>query len=120
MDYTSKSVYEFISRQTKDPIVERKVCKISGTEFPIFQSDLGFYKKISPSFAKETFQIPVPNLCPEERFKKRLLFKNERKLFRNTCALSHKPIISTHSPDSGFKVYSVKSWRSDNRDPMKY
>jgi hypothetical protein len=120
MDYTSKSVYEFISKKTKDPIVERKVCKISGTEFPIFQNDLDFYKKISPSFTGKTFQIPVPNLCPEERFKKRLLFKNERKLFRNTCALSHKPIISTHSPDSGFKVYSVKSWRSDNWDPMKY
>ena len=51
MPYTSKQVYEYISRQTNDPIIEWKTCTISGTQFPIYQSDLDFYTKISPTFA---------------------------------------------------------------------
>lgn len=51
MYYTSKEVYEFISKQTNDPIVEWKTCAISGQPFAIYQSDLDFYAKISPTFA---------------------------------------------------------------------
>ena len=29
MNYTNKEVYEFISKQNNDPIVERKVCTVS-------------------------------------------------------------------------------------------
>lgn len=93
MNYTSREVYEFISKQTNpaasdgagDPIVERKTCTVSGQSFAIYQSDLDFYNKISPTFAGQKFQIPTPTLCPEERLRRRLLFKNERKLFRSTC-----------------------------------
>ena len=102
-----KEVYEFISKQTGDPIVERKTCKISGKPFAIFQSDLDFYEKVSPIYGGKKYLLPVPTLCPEERWRRRLLFKNERTLFKNTCALTGKPIISIHAPDSGLKVYSV-------------
>ena len=44
-----KKVYEFISTQTKDPIVEWKTCTVSGKPFAIFQSDVDFYAKISPT-----------------------------------------------------------------------
>ena len=46
MEYTSKEVYEYISKQTNDPIVERKTCAVSGTLFPIYKSDLEFYEKV--------------------------------------------------------------------------
>jgi hypothetical protein len=45
-----KNVYEFVSNKINDPIVEWKTCKISGSEFPIYKSDLEFYDKISPIF----------------------------------------------------------------------
>ncbi|HRX64123.1 MAG TPA: hypothetical protein P5060_03410 [Candidatus Absconditabacterales bacterium] len=115
-----KKTYEFISKQTNDPILERRKCKISGEDFAIFQSDIDFYDKISPTFNGKKYQIPRPTLCPEERMRRRLLFKNERALFRNKCDLTEKSIISTHAPDSGFKVYNVKSWRSDDRDAIDY
>ena len=97
MQYTSKEVYEYISKQTNDPITERKICKVSGTEFPIYQSDLDFYNKISPTFYPLTkgdgdegvrgikFQIPTPTLCPEERQRRRLSFRNESKLYKRKC-----------------------------------
>lgn len=115
-----KNVYEFISHKTGDPIVEWKTCNISGEPFAIFQSDVDFYEKISPTFDGKKFPIPRPTLCPEERRRRRLVFKNERKLFKNTCALTGKPVISIHSPDSGFQVYNGQSWRWDQWDPLQY
>ena len=93
MHYTSKEVYEYISKQTNpaasdgagDPIVERKICKVSGQSFAIFKSDLEFYDKISPVFNGKKYLIPTPRLCPEERQRRRLMFRNERKLYRRNC-----------------------------------
>ena len=120
MQYTSKEVYEYISHETNDPIVERKNCAVSGQPFAIFQSDLDFYNKISPTFDWRKFQIPAPTLCPEERQRRRLIFRNERKLYKRTCDYSGEDIISIYSPDKPYKVYDQKIWRSDARDPMNY
>ena len=50
MEYTSKEVYEYVSKKANDSIVERKKCRLSGQDFPIYQSDLDFYDKASPTF----------------------------------------------------------------------
>jgi hypothetical protein len=115
-----KQVYQHISQQTKDPIVERKTCAVSGTEFAVFQSDLDFYSKISPTFDGVKFPIPTPTLCPEERQRRRLAFRNERKLYKRSCDATGKQIISTYSPDKPYIVYDQKNRRSDSRDPMDY
>jgi len=81
---------------------------------------LDFYTKISPTFAGEKFQIPTPTLCPEERQRRRLSFRNERKLYKRTCNYSGKEIISIYSPDKPYKVYDQKIRWSDARDPMDY
>ena len=85
MSYTSPDVYEFISKQTSDPIVKRKTCRVSGMKFAIFQSDLDFYDKVSPVFNGKKYQIPTPTLCPEERTRRRMIFRNERKLYKRKC-----------------------------------
>jgi len=118
MHYTSKEVYEFISKQTSDPIVERKACAISGQPFAIFQSDLDFYNKISPTFAGQKFQIPTPILCPEERSKQRLCWRNESKLYRRSDV--GKIGLSIYSPDKPHYVVSPEYRRSDDRDPLSY
>lgn len=115
-----RQVYEYISQQTNDPIIERKICTVSGKEFAIFQSDLDFYNKISPTFNNQKFQIPTPTLCPEERTKRRMLFKNDRFLFKRNCDLTQKPIISIHTPENEYTVYSVAARWSDGRNPMDY
>jgi len=45
MHYTQPDVYEFISKQTNDPIVEWKTCAISGSKFAITKKDKEFYEK---------------------------------------------------------------------------
>jgi hypothetical protein len=120
MTYTSREVYEYISRQTHDPIVEWKTCRIAGVKFAIYASDMEFYTKISPIFDGMKCQIPTPTLCPEERQRRRLSFRNERKLYKRKCDATGKDIISIYSPDKPYTVYDQKYRRSDARDPMTY
>jgi len=145
MQYTSKEVYEFVSKQSKDPIVEWKKCRLSWQEFPIYQSDLESYDKISPvfevseSYAKEFFErnsdlkdnfeykdgklkakIPTPTLCPEERERRRYAFRNENNLYKRKCDFSWKSIISMYSPDKEYKVFDQEFRRWDSRNPLDY
>lgn len=115
-----KKVYEFVSKQTSDPIVEWKTCKVSGQEFPIYQSDLEFYDKISPVINWTKYSIPAPTLCPEERERRRLAFRNDRKLYRRTCDATGKQIVSIYSPDKPYKVYDQQAWRSDGWDSLNF
>jgi hypothetical protein len=120
MQYTSKAVYEFISRQTNDPIIERKTCVISGQMFPIYQSDVDFYTKISPTLTGQRFQIPTPTICPEERQRRRLSFMNQTKIYKNKCCFCGSSIISRFHSDSGIKVYCNDCWASDGWDMCDY
>ena len=145
MEYTSKEVYEYVSKKTNDPIVEWKKCRASWQDFPIYQSDLEFYDKISPTFevdewfakdfleknsdVKDCFEykdwklkakIPTPNLCPEERYRTKLAFRNEINLYKRTCDFTWKNIVSIYSPDKSITVYDQKIWRSDMRDPSDF
>lgn len=120
MHYTTREVYEYISQQTNDPIAEWKICTISGAQFPIYQSDLEFYDKISPVINGIKYQIPAPTLCPEERQRRRLMFRNDRKLYRRKCDLTNKSVITIYKPESGYKIYSQEARWGDNRDPLSY
>ena len=94
-----KDVYEFVSKQMSDPIVERKTCAVSGTPFAIFQSDVDFYEKISPSFDGKKFPMPTPALCPEERERRRYARRNEWHLYRRKCDKTGKSIMAMYPED---------------------
>lgn len=93
-----------------------KTCKQCQTEFEITKEDLEFYKKISPAFTGKVFEIPVPNLCPECRLMRRMVWRNERKLYKNNCSLCHKDIISVYSPDKKYKLLCSDCYWSDRWD----
>lgn len=118
--YTSRQAYELISTQLQDPIVEWKVCKVSGTEFAVFKSDAVLLQQLAPEFGGKNFALPLPDTCPEERQRRRLLRRNERKLYRRTCDLSGQSIISFVSPDKPYPVYKRDLWFSDQYDPFAY
>ena len=120
MPYTSRETYELVAQKTNDPIVEWKTCSISGQPFAITQKDLEFYEKVSPTFNGKKYPILPPTLCPEERQRRRLAFRNERKLYRRRCDFSGKEIISIYSPEKPFKVYEQNIWWSDQWDPLAY
>lgn len=94
-------------------IVETKKCRLSGQEFFVTDKDLDFYDKFSPIFSGKKYPIPRPTLCPEERQKRRLSFRNERKLYKRKCDKTGKEIISIYSPDSEYLVYDQQIWWTD-------
>ncbi|MEK7672896.1 MAG: zinc-ribbon domain containing protein [Patescibacteria group bacterium] len=89
----------------------KKTCKRCGQEFPIYDEDLEFYKKVG---------VEVPTLCPACRQQRRLSFRNERKLYHRKCDYSGKQIISIYSPEKPYKVFAQDIWWSDVWDPLDY
>ncbi len=115
-----KEVYEYISKQTNDPIIERRKCKISWEDFAIFQSDIDFLDKLSPVIWSKKYNIPLPKLDPYQRNKRRLAYRNDSKIYRRNCDLTWKSFISMYSPDKKLKVYHHDFWFSDQWDALDY
>jgi len=86
-------------------------CQNCKAEFVIEPEDFVFYDKI---------KVPPPTWCPECRLIRRLVFRNERNLYRVKDAASGQEIFSGIPPDSGLKVYEHDYWWSDKWDPMPY
>lgn len=89
---------------------ESKICQNCSKEFAIELEDFVFYKKID---------VPPPTFCPECRFQRRLMFRNERALYKDKCDLCGKDMISVFSPEKPFKVFCSPCWWSDNWDPLE-
>ncbi|MCF7812582.1 hypothetical protein K9M59_03230 [Candidatus Gracilibacteria bacterium] len=89
----------------------KKVCAFSGQEFEITEADLKFYEKLN---------VPPPTLCPDERMRRRLAFRNERNLYKRECALCEKSVISIYSPEKSFSLLCPDCWWSDKWDPFEY
>jgi len=100
---------------------EQKKCKKCGNNFVVEDDDLGFYKRISPTYDGKTFAIPSPTLCPDCRQIRRLIWRNERALYKRKSDKSGKEILSVYSSDrTDIKVYSVPEWWADDWDPCDY
>ncbi len=103
-----------------EKIIEKKKCRLSGQDFFVTDKDLEFYDKISPVFGGKKYAIPSPTLCPNERQKRRLCFRNERKLYKRKCDKTGQEIISIYSPEKPYVVYDQKVWWGDDWSPMDY
>ena len=97
-----------------------KQCKQCAAQYEITQEDLDFYDKVSPEFNWKKYQLQNPLCCPTCRQQRRLVFRNERKLYKRKCNATWKSIISIYSPDSSYIVYSQKEWWSDKWDWINY
>jgi len=104
---------------SKDKNMEKN-CKQCSDAFEVTQSDLDFYKKISPKIGEKTFEIPPPELCPTCRRQRRFAFSNERTLYKRTCDLCRKEIVSIYDKDAKQPVYCPECWWSDKWDSLDY
>ncbi len=88
-----------------------QICKNCSVQFDISPEDLEIYKKL---------EVPQPTFCMFCRMQRRMVFRNERSLYKSKCDFSGKDILSVYPPDSGVKVYEQKIWWSDQWDAMSY
>jgi hypothetical protein len=91
--------------------METRNCQNCKKDFRIEPDDFGFYEKL---------KVPPPTWCPSCRFQRRALFRNERKLFRNTDAVTGKQILSLYPPESEYLIYEDSYWTGDAWDPLSY
>lgn len=106
--------------QPGEKIVETKKCRLSGKEFFVTDKDIEFYDTISPTFGGKKYPIPSPSLSFDERRRRKLAFYNQRSLYKNTCAITGKEIISRIPPESGLKVFSIDAWSDRSWDPTQF
>ncbi|MDP3785055.1 MAG: hypothetical protein Q8R12_03190, partial [bacterium] len=90
---------------------ETKICQSCKDEFVIEPEDFKFYEKIS---------VPPPTWCPECRMVRRMAWRNERALYKRSCELCKKDVISMYPTSVEFPVYCHDCWWSDNWNPISY
>jgi hypothetical protein len=92
-----------------------KVCTNCKNHFILDKEELNFYEKMG---------VPVPGLCPDCRLQERMIFRNERTLYKRKPDFSdlsqERGIISVFSPDSDQRVYGHKTWWGDSWDALSY
>ncbi|MDP7069362.1 MAG: hypothetical protein QF815_02440, partial [Candidatus Peribacteraceae bacterium] len=63
----------------------QKQCAQCSAEFEVTDEDLAFYDTVSPEFSGKKYDIPPPTQCPECRQQRRMIWRNERVLYRRNC-----------------------------------
>ena len=90
---------------------ETKNCQNCKKDFVIGTDDFAFYEKM---------KVPAPTWCSECQFKRRLVFRNERTLYKRKESKEGKDVISMYSPEKPLIVYTHDYWWSDNWDSLGY
>ena len=90
---------------------ENKICQNCKKDFIIEPDDFKFYEKL---------KVPAPGFCHECRLQRKLVWRNERSLYKRNCALCNKVVISVFSSDKPFPIYCHDCYRSDAWDPFSY
>ncbi len=103
-----------------EKVIETKTCKHCGEPFNVTNQDISMLDKLSPIIGKQRFQLPVPTLCPDCRLQRRLVFRNDKRLYRKKSDFTGENIISIYSPDKNIKIYEQNIWHGDQRNPLDY
>ncbi len=101
-------------------VVEIRTCKQTGKEFSVMQHELDVLEQISPVVWWKKYLIPAPEYHPDLSHQWHLAWRNERTLYRSTCALTNTSIITCINPKQGYTIYNVHDWWSDAIDPFSY
>lgn len=88
-----------------------KICAVCKQNFDVTEQDLELYKKL---------EAPVSEICPYEHHKCKMAFRNERNLYKRTCGLCGKQVISMYSPDSPYTIYCNPCWWSDKWNALDF
>lgn len=90
---------------------ETRSCTVCKEQFIVTADDFGFYEKM---------EVQAPNICPECRFRRRALWRNEMRLYNRACALCKKGTLSMYHPETPYTIYCADCWASDRWDPSSY
>jgi CxxC-x17-CxxC domain-containing protein len=90
---------------------ETRNCQNCTQSFVIEPDDFAFYEKM---------KVPAPTWCPGCRMQRRMVWRNERALYRETCAQCGAATLSVYAPGHLFPVYCHDCWKSDAWDAIAF
>jgi hypothetical protein len=90
---------------------ETRQCQNCKKDFTIEPEDFNFYEKI---------KVPPPTWCPDCRMVRKLLFRNERDLYKKKCDFCGKVVISIYSEKTSLRVYCQDCWWGDLWNPLSF
>ncbi|PIZ73089.1 hypothetical protein COY07_02280 [Candidatus Peregrinibacteria bacterium CG_4_10_14_0_2_um_filter_43_11] len=88
-----------------------KTCKQCHIDFEVAHDDRAFYARM---------KVPEPTLCPICRDQRRLVWRNERSLYKRKCNLCKKDHVSIYSSEKELNVLCQECWWSDKWNGMDY
>jgi len=88
-----------------------KTCAVSDRTFEITDEDAKFYEKMG---------VPLPTLCPAERQRRRISFRNFRSLYSRKCDGTGKSIVTMYRKDQPFPVYDNDYWWGDKWNALDW
>lgn len=91
--------------------LETRNCQNCKQNFSIEPDDFSFYEKMN---------VPPPTFCPHCRFVRRLIWRNERSLYKRKCDMCKNNIIAMYDDKVLFPVYCPNCWKSDNWEAGEY
>jgi hypothetical protein len=91
--------------------MQTQTCKTCSKEFEVTSHDLAFY---------EQMKVPVPGFCPDCRLLQRLVWRNEKTLYRRICDMCKKNILSIYRAESPYTIYCRECFHSDAWNPTDY
>lgn len=91
--------------------VTAHTCRQCNTPFTVASEDKAILDKL---------EVPEPQLCAQCALKRRLAYRNQRHLFRRTCELCGRSILSNYAPGSYVRVYCRECWYSDKWDAESF
>lgn len=97
-----------------------KQCLNCNNSYEISDEELLFIEKVSPKIGNEIYTFPPPNYCPNCRLQKRMIWRNERNLFKRKCSKTKELIISSYPENTTFPVYKNNYWWSDENDAIDF
>ena len=89
----------------------QKTCIKCLNVFEINDAELDFFKRMN---------LPLPDLCSQERMRQLMAFRNEWKLYPRKCDSSGKDILSAYAANSPFTIYANDIWWGDSWDATQY
>ncbi|MBI2889091.1 MAG: hypothetical protein HYY10_04170 [Candidatus Liptonbacteria bacterium] len=90
---------------------ETKTCQSCKAQFTVAPDDFAFYEKL---------KVPPPTWCPECRMVRRLVWRNERCLYKRKCDLCSVAVFSAFAPRAPYTVYCVECYASDKWDAAQH
>jgi len=115
-----RKTWQYISDKSGEEILEWRGCKWTWEDFPIFKKEADILDKISPVIKWKKYNLPLPNISPRARNISKMIWRNERHLYKRKCDLTWDDIISVFHPDYEWQVYNFKDYSSDKFNPFDY